>query len=233
LFFLIQNKGVKPEQLSGEKLAKTTYRYLEPIAHFALDLDSEKIRDLNKLYGSGGPNTVRREFQYAIHKKYRTFAPEGLDMWVEEQSGKYNEPGKAIVTAIELMVDRFIRGKLEEMHGKDWWEEGVPHKIVVDCYDRRLKEGTKEPDWNFLHTIDYKAIILHNKISSELGSRLTPPALKQRKTAERISWLDRLNAIRRKTAHPQRTPRTADEYAFLEKTKEWLDMSIGENPKQV
>lgn len=226
LEFLVKFKSIKPENLRGEELADTVIPYIEPVIEFIDNLEYEGIKKLRSYFGSGATEKVLREFQYAIHKEYEEFNPEGLQQWIKESSGIYNKPTYELGhNHIEPLIDEFIKSKLKQEFGeKYWWMQGVPKQIQKECSLRKIDEGTEEPEWHFLNTIHYLSII--DKNWGILGEYFTPPGMENEKKLKKLEWLRNFNSVRQKYSHPQRENTTEKEYNFLKETHEWLQKKL-------
>ena len=213
---LVRFKKLAPEEMNGEELANQVIPYLDPVVDFVKNLDSEGLKKLRSLFGSGATEKVLMEFLYAIHQEYDDFNPEGLANWIRDRTGEYTQAAWDLGhNLIEPMIHEFITARLTKEYGeKSWWSEGVPKEIQKGCSDARIDTGTVEPDWNFLNTIHYERILLKNW--QLLGMYFTLPGQENIKREKRLSWLSRLNSIRQKYSHPQREIVTEEEYKFLE-----------------
>jgi DNA sulfur modification protein DndB len=223
---LVKNENFKPEDLNGEELADEVLPYLESVVDFVKNLNNEGLKKLRSLFGSGATEKVLREFQNAIHEEYPEFAPEGLEQWITDNSGVFNQPAYELGhNHIEPLIDEFVKSKLKKEYGeKKWWIEGVSRNIQKQCSDHRIDAGTGEPDWNFLNTIHYYTIIEKNW--DIFGNYFTMPGMDNVKRSKKLDWLQQLNSIRQKYSHPQRENTTEEEYNFLKEIHEWLIKSL-------
>lgn len=226
LDFLVSKKGVKPDELSGGELAKQVTEYLDPVINFIDALDSEGIKKLRSLFGASAPEKILKEFQYAIHQDYNDFNPLGLQQWIKEHSGQFNAKSYEIGTFIEkTLIHDFIEKTLKIKYGEEnWWTEGVPPRIQIECSKRRIEKKSKEHDGHFLDLIDYREII--NNSWDIFGNSFTPPGLGSVAKSKRIEWIVTFNSIRQKYSHPQRENTTEKDYEFLVNTKEWLNIKL-------
>ena len=217
--YLVKFKSLEPETMTGEEIAYKTWQYLDPVIEFVEGLDSEGIKKLRSLFGSGATEKVLREFQYAIHKEFEDFRPEGLKQWIKDNSGEYNQPAWDLGhNQIEPMIDEFIKAVLKEHFGeKYWWMEGVPTKIQKKCSDDKIDKKSMEPESNFLNTIHYYSII--EEKWTLFGNFFSPPGTENMKKSKRLEWLKTFNSIRQKYSHPQRENTTEKEYNFLVEKK--------------
>lgn len=228
LYFTTVNDKIDPFHLDGKKLADSIKKYLNPIIEFIIELDYESIKKLRGLFGSGATEKVQRHFQEAIQKKFPSFNPDGLEQWIRDNSGQFDSPAHDLGhNKIEPLIDRFIKQKLKEDYGikdRKWWIEGVPKKVQKACAERKIDEGSTEPEDHFLNTIHYHSIILQNW--ELLGNLFTPQGLSGIKKEKRLDWLKDFNNIRKKYTHPQREPITEKELEFLKKLYEWLSNNL-------
>lgn len=226
--FAVINDKIDPYKLNGVELASSISKYLIPVILFVNDLDYESSKKLRGLLGSGGTIKVHRHFQESINKEYPSFNPDGLEQWIKDNSGKFDDQGRKLGHKnIEPLIDRFVKLKLKEDYGvknKKWWIEGVPKKIQLDCASKKIADGSSEPNENFLNTIHYHSIISHNW--ELLGNYFTPPGLGNVSKEKKLSWLNKFNDIRKKYTHPQREPITEKELEFLKKLYEWLSNNL-------
>ncbi len=224
--FLIKNKNIKPELMSGQDLSIQVIPFLDPVVKFIKKLDNEGRNKLRGLFGSGATEKVLKLFQNAIYLIYNEFNPEGLEQWRKDNTGEFNEPAYDIGNKyIEPKIDEFIKTKLREKFGdNNWWIEGIPKNIQLKCAENKIEVGSREPDWNFLNTIHYHKII--EKHWDLFGEYFTMPGMENVKKEKKLDWLNKFNSIRQKYSHPQRENTTEAEYNFLVQIKKWLENSL-------
>lgn len=102
---LVDKEYLAPQSLSGNELADEVLPLLEPIIDFIKSLDSEGLKKLRSLYGGGATDKVAREFQNAVHQRYDSFTPEGLDKWIRDSSGVYNSKARDLGHNLVLQRD--------------------------------------------------------------------------------------------------------------------------------
>ncbi|MFC1594666.1 Swt1 family HEPN domain-containing protein [Candidatus Omnitrophota bacterium] len=127
----------------------------------------------------------------------------------------------------ERALSRLVEATLQETYGKDWWVEGVPEKIRIGAVSRRERELScgieAESPFSYLFLIELKDILVSNW-------KLFQPILKEdpsQKKDERLKWIDELNGLRNRLAHPRRKPLSRSEETFILQTKSKIkDFSI-------
>ena len=228
LEFVVEKEGFDPFSLSGEQLAKKTTNYLDSIVSFVKNLDSEGIKKIRGYFGSTAAEKVQREFQNAISQDFPNFNPVGLEQWLRDNSGKFNDPAYNLGhSRIEPMIGNFIELQLKKdfgEHNKNWWIQGIPHPVQKKCAERRIDGGSSEPEENFLDPLDYEAIIKKN--SELLLLYFTPPGQENAGKSIKLSWIKKFNKIRQKYSHPQRESITEEELESLEKLERWLSEKL-------
>ncbi len=86
---------------------------------------------------------------------------------------------KGEIVNFELTMRNFIRAKLEEKYGDEWWEKGIPEYIRLSFDDKIRKEQIEDPQMNhqnmeFLEINHYFSIILEKKNWENVFSDIFP-----------------------------------------------------------
>jgi DNA sulfur modification protein DndB len=168
---------------------------------------------------AAGIENLIRELQKRINEKFNDFNPKGLDQWIKDNSGEFNEDSKSITEKLEYAIRENIFMKLKEEFGERWWIEGVNKEIRKKASNIAIEKDNQEPDWNFLFLLDYKKIVENNW--SLFKGIYADPEFKSGKDNQ-LKWFDQLNEIRNKVSHPGRARVTEIESLFLKKLDEWL-----------
>ncbi|NHZ85552.1 MAG: DGQHR domain-containing protein [Planctomycetia bacterium] len=231
LDYLVNRDNLDPFKNDGENLAKSIIQYFDPVISFCKDLNSEGIKKLRGKFGSGGVEIVIKHFQEAINKQYPEFKPEGLEQWIRDNSGLFDDQARDIGhNHIEPLIDSFVKNKLKESYGvknDKWWIDGVPEKIQKDCSNKKIEKKSTEPLENFLNTIHYYEIIVSSQNWDILGNYFTPPGFSNEGKPKKLNWLKEFNNIRQKYTHPQREPITEKELETLQQLYSWLKINLG------
>jgi DNA sulfur modification protein DndB len=208
---------------NGKEIAELTFRYLEPVFEYINYFDTQKIDQFRK-YGtnpSGVENGIR-EFQREICNRFTNFAPDGLQKWIIDNSGKFNDIVKTAAEKFEIGIKAKVYAALMEKFGATWWKDGVPPDIRKDAVTTKIDEDSEEPDSEFLHLIDYKKIISRNwDIFKPI---FADPGIKSNKD-EQMKWFDKLNPIRNRQAHYRKI--TSEQYEFIKHLNNWLPEKLG------
>ncbi|MCD4753800.1 MAG: DGQHR domain-containing protein [Anaerolineaceae bacterium] len=230
LDFIVENENINPYDLDGGELADKTIKYLDPITEFIRNLDCEGTKKLRSLFGSGATEKVQREFQNAIHKKFPEFNPDGLEQWIQESSGQFDNRAHELGhNFIEPMIDEFIIKMLKKEYGlknDNWWISGVPNPVQKKCSERKIDDKSTNSPEHFLTTLHYLSII--NSNWKLLGDYFTPPGKGNVSKGKKLGWLEEFNKIRIKYSHPQREHVTEQDFGFLEDLHGWLSNNLSQ-----
>ena len=195
LDYLIEADALQPKKKSSEQLHAEVAPYLKAVGEYLADLNAEARAKLRSWGGGGATKRVVREFESAIHASYEEFAPEGLEQWQKESSGEFNDKIRPVVERLQIAIRTNIVKKMKAEFGERHWWERVPLKIAKACAVRRIDDGYKEPDQNYLMLLDYRDIIRDHPIL--LINAFTPPDRASAGKEKRLSWFLEFNECER------------------------------------
>ena len=217
---LVEKQNFNPILASYTEIAKSTYKYLDCVINYLSTLDHQKIKQIKSMGTSAaGIENLIREFQKRINEQYLEFNPKGLEQWLKDNSGEYNEDSKVTTEKLELAIRQNIFEKLKQHFGERWWLDGVHKEIQKKSAIMAIEKGNEEPHWNFLFLLDYKKIVESNWVLFK--ETYANPEIKSGKENQ-IKWFDQLNEIRNKVSHPGRARVTEQEALFLKSLDSWL-----------
>jgi hypothetical protein len=113
-----------------------------------------------------------------------------------------------INTELSQKMNKYIVDNLKEKSNNGQWLDVkiVPPKVIKKVNERWVDEGQKNNQESYLDFIDYKEIIKKhsdlNKVFSIKG--------------ENLSWLDKLNLLRREPAHPEKPAPKIEDVEYFE-----------------
>jgi DNA sulfur modification protein DndB len=224
-------------RLNSQEIQRKDPQEIFEVCRPKLDLLSNYINGLSiaeiqnfRSAGTGGQgrDNVFREFQNYIYQNDSSFNPDGLQDWIRNNSGEFNESGKQLVDSLELKIFELVKSKIIEKYNfnsKNWMNpKAIPKGVLDKTYSMFNDQGQREPQENFLELMSYKSIIEKgDNWSSIFKPILTDPRLTSGSNKENaLNWMIDLNEIRKKTAHPTRAAVTSKENEFLLFLKDWL-----------
>ena len=195
--------------------------YTQPIVDYFKLAPSELFLNYRKKVGHSGHLDCTFGMMEQIHEKFPDFMNAGLETYLKDTKSQSNEKAKIIVPEIQLKIANDIISTLKIEFGeneKGWWSQGVPKTIRIKVAQRREDDPDRPALEESFDLINYKQVILDNwPLFGEKYSR------GKGKKNDKMSWMEELNVIRRKVAHPERGRVTIDELGFLNEITRWLD----------
>jgi DNA sulfur modification protein DndB len=217
---LIDKSKLNPISSSSGELAAQVYKYLDFVISYISTLDHQKIKQFKSMGTSaGGIENLIREIQKIVNEKSNDFNPKGLDQWLRDNSGEFNEDCKSLTEKLEYSIRENVFMKLKDAFGDRWWIDGVSKEIRKKASNIAIEKDNEEPDWNFLFLLDYKKIVESNWLLFK--DVYADPEFKSGKDNQ-VRWFDQLNEIRNKVSHPGRARVTETESLFIRRLDEWL-----------
>jgi len=209
----------------GKEMADMVIAFLDPVITYVNEFDISKINAFRKYATSpSGVDTGVREFQYEIHKSFKAFDPDGLQKWIIDNSGKFNDIARDFNDQVEEGIKTKIYSTLEEKFGGSWWKEAIPSEIQKKAAATRIDEKSDEVDSEFINLPDYKTIVSKHW-ESIFKPIFADPEFKSNKDNQ-LKWFDKLIPMRNKIVH-KRGKATQDDLQFISKLNEWLPARIG------
>ena len=217
----------------SSKSAKDIFEICKPRLEYLTNyINNLSLKDIQNFRSAGtggqGRENVFREFQYCINQNEPEFNPDGLQEWIKNNSGEFNESGKDMVEKLELKISKIVKSIIIEEYkfNPDNWLKppAVNDSVLSKSYQMYNAQGQSEPQENFLYLLDYKSIIEKSgNWSSFFKPIFTDPRLTSGASKENsLRWMVDLNDIRNKCAHPSRAPITSKENDFLKIIFDWL-----------
>lgn len=217
--YMESNKGLEARELNPEELIAELEEYLDPILVY---LSSAKPQDIEARFkvpfGSGGPREYYFRLCTIIREKFSDFAPEGMDEWLEERSEDKINEAEHKLKEINIYVQKTIFNILKREYGTEkdaYWNKGVTDKSIKQkAYGKALEDNEENPMplENYLDFIEYKKIVENKQHWPLFKPFFDIPEPGEKGKAKNLSWMFRINELRRIPAHPteSRHFKTAD-----------------------
>lgn len=213
------------KEISVKELIKGVEKYLAPVFSFisiANDFDFEE--QFKVPFGSGGPRQYYYRLCRFVRQSYPNFCPEGYEDWEISQSEEQRDLADKRVKRIEISIRGYIFDKFKELYGDDYYEIGISNKeMKKKAYDRSLDDDREKrlPFEAYLELIDLKKIVENRDNWRYFKGVFNIPMLGKKGEAKNLVWMDRLNELRRISAHPSpHRNYCADDFKFLERLEQ-------------
>lgn len=207
--------------------------HMTPLLDFLQSGDPAVDTLLTVQFGSGGPRELFLRFSRIMRKAYSDFEPDGYEDWEQSQSEELRRNADQQVQQINILAIRHIfnlfRAKYGE-HKNAYWEKGVPiPEIKTKAYTKSLEVevDARLPLETYLDFIQLKTIVEHKDNWPMLKDVFDIPAEGEKGRAKNLGWMDRINELRRVSAHaaPDRNYKL-DDFSFIEQICDKLSSRI-------
>lgn len=203
------NTAADSREMNVEEILLEIEEYLSPILEFLEAADSAKMKSAFQVpFGSGGPPEYYYRLCGKVKAKYPDFQPEGLEDWEREQSEENIQTANRRVHNVIVEIQKYIFAVFRTIYGekKDaYWDKGVPDKsIKAKAYERSLDEDVEDrpPLETYLDVIDFKKIVEHKQNWQQFKPVFNIPEPGEKGHAKNLKWMERMNELRRISAHP-------------------------------
>lgn len=218
--------------VSEGKLQEAISPLLTPILNFLNRGGSQVDALFTVPYGSGGPRELLLRLSRLVRAELPSFEPDGYEDWEKSQSQELRRNADQQIQQISILVQKHIFTVFRQMYGDErnaYWERGVLNKeMKTKAYGKSLDEPDEElPLETYLDFIDYKKIVEHKERWSVFKSILDLPIDGEKGLAKNLTWMERVNELRRIPAHAaeQRNYKIED-FALLDKIATTLEERI-------
>lgn len=229
IFDVLENRDhVDLKSQSIDDLVNDVNKYLIQLTSWIENLEEDKFKLLRSKVGAKGQVAVAREMQKVIYEQDNNFQPKGLLDWIESFDKDGSKKAKDYIDNIQLSMLNLILTKLKEKYKDNWWYDGIPSDIRTKCVGRREEERGKLDAYQYLDLIDYKKIVLvsshWNSIFQEYFTLFGESGDKGKK----VSWIVKLNEMRKTVSHPERGLLNKEETDFIEDLHNRAKAKFGE-----
>ena len=203
---------------SADAIVGLTVELVEPAIDWfrqASDVDMQKFRGH---YGSGAIPAYAFALMEIVHKSFSSFCPAGLQDYMESHNVGAVRQAREFIAEIEDGIREVTFEILRRNYGQEhdsWWRTGVPQVVRARAAQKAETSEEGGAPHQFLDLIDYKKIAEQSSNWSHFNDSwsVDPTA---RSKDEKLSWMNRVNAIRNRVFHSGRRRVTTDEVTFLE-----------------
>lgn len=235
------NTATDPKEMEAEEIILELEDYLQPLLEFLTQADDSLMETSFRVpFGSGGPPEYFYRLCHILKQRFADFKPEGMDDWEAEQSEENVKRADSRIKDIVIDVQREIFSRFKEQYGeyKDaYWHKGISDKgIKARAYEKSLDDDdeTRLSLENYLDVIDYKKIV-ENKANWPLFRELFDiPEPGEKGVAKNLKWMERINELRRISAHPtERRHYKVEDFEYIDYVHDQLRRRLTEAKPEV
>lgn len=219
---LDQFGNLKPWQATPEELSSRLRPYIQPVVETFANAQPTDIRQFRRQVGNVGQRQSALSMMQAIRSAKPGFDPPGLDEYIKSQDQTGTNQARLLMPQLQLKLQDATLRLLRDKFGPGdagWWRKGVPENVRAEVAARREASPTGGDLEQYFELIDYKSIAnrqwdIFQPYFSHGGGKS--------KDAQ-LSWMQRLNEIRNRIAHPERGAVSDEELGFIEQLMEHFD----------
>ena len=223
----LQRTGYPLVTMSTDELAEQMAPYGHSLGRYFAGMSEQEMRNFRALRGIQGQTAATRRCQAALKTEHPSFAPAGLQDFLDAEAAQTNTKAREVIIRIETGLQQTVLEELKEEFQEDdtWWYVGVPEpvrkKVAERIEEKKGMQGGREAN---LDLIDYAAIIQTNWI---LFDKLLGYGKGNKK--QRTKWIIEVNNLRQIVMHASKgahLPVTQAQLAFLQDIESWLGRQV-------
>lgn len=226
-----QSTSLDSKEISSEEIAEQVQDIIAPITERIRTNTPGQISKLfkeNVPYGSTGPRELYLKLVAVVREKEKTFGPADFEQWRDEQNVERAKNAADKVQELNSAICNTIFAVFRKEYGDaHYFDKGVTNKEMRTGAYTRMQDDEIEQRGKieeYLNLIEFKKIVEKSEhwplFEAIFSIKLDDDKPGQ---AKYLRWMDKLNDVRKKTAH--QTPGrivTDAEVAFIE----WLHQAF-------
>lgn len=180
---------------------------VEPILTFIKSGGAQVDTYFTVPFGSGGPKEYLYRLAKLIRPRYPDFGPADYVDWETAQRDDLKAQADEQIKRINVLVLKHIFTIFRKLYGEQnhaYWEKGVSNPdIKANAYRKRVQDAPEDqgPYENYLDFIELKKIVAKDRWQL-FKSVIDIPIPGVKGQAKNVDWMDRINELRRVSAHP-------------------------------
>jgi DNA sulfur modification protein DndB len=232
------NTATDPREMEAEEVIMELEEYMQPLLDFLSKASDEKIEQTFKVpFGSGGPPEYFFRLCRIVKERFPDFEPAGMEAWEAGQSEENIVDADRKLKEIVVLVQKRIFEVLRRLHGEHndaYWHRGISDKAIkAKAYERSLdyEDQDRLALENYLDVIDYKKIVESKQNWGVFKDVFDSPDPGDKGHAKNVRWMDRINELRRISAHPSKERGyKVEDFAYLDFVHQRLNENLRDAP---
>ena len=233
LRFVALKENFNPVEVELDELQVFLEDYLKPIWNFIASTDNKAFTQRFKVpFGSGGQARYFSKLAELIRENHSDFKPEGIEQFIPTVPRDAVQQADFDVRWIQKVVPEFVIEKLREEFGEHFFEKCVPKEIQKTCYSKRVEDDLADrlPVEHYLDWLQVKKIIEQRQLRDKFEDALSIQMPNEKKGQHQyFAWFDRINEIRRISAHPAGRQYKEEHIDFLRFIVKVLEQKLPED----
>jgi len=197
---------LEPASLEIEELYEKVQPLMDPILEYIkVASDDEFKKRFTVVLGSTGYHEYFYNLFSLISDDLPDLKPEGFEEYKRMTSQELAEQADRQVKWVQSVVPDFIKDRLRERVGENWFEQVVSKEVQKSCQSRRIDDEADEklPVEEYLDWIQFINLAKVKEIRDDVKDALSIRLPDEQGGKHFYSgWFDAINRIRRIAAHP-------------------------------
>jgi DGQHR domain-containing protein len=219
--FMERKKKLDSKELSEIDLISEIEEYLKPILNYIEETNDSEFQDEFKVqYGSGGPVQYFYRLCRLVRDENADFEPEGYSDWEESQSEEQILLADQRMKDLTSEIADYIFAIFKRLHGDEaYLDLGVRDIDLRMKAIRKQQEDHREkrlPVEAYFELIELKKIVEKKYNWPHFRNVFNIPIPEKKGLQKNLAWMDRLNELRRISAHPYQRSYSVDDFHFIE-----------------
>ena len=206
-------KGLEIHSIKAEALFADIEKYTSPLVEYFKSRSDDEFLYFRNRTALKGVYQNTMQMLSVIHKKFAEFHPAKLEKYLEIIDEEGTEEARSMIDEISLKMYNLVIDKLMEEFGENWWYDGMPEKVRLQCTERREKDKGLKDSEQYLLLKDYHSIAHKNWLLFQPYFTIDKDGGKDKK----LEWVKELSNIRNITHHREKWPAEKGQVNFVRK----------------
>jgi len=217
--FSAREDNYDPIEAELDELFNAIQGHLTPVWDFIKVADDDAFASRFKVpFGSGGQARYFFRLVDIVRSKTPGFAPEGYEEFIQTVSDESVRQANDDVLWVQKIVPEYVMSELANKFGDQFFELGVPKEIQKACQSKRIDDSVEEqlPVEHYLDWLQIRKIVEQREVRDLFKGTLSIQMADEKKGRHMyVAWFDKINEIRRVSAHPAGRQYRDEDIEFL------------------
>jgi DGQHR domain-containing protein len=203
------NAATNAKEMEAEEVILELEEFLQPVLDFLSQASDATMEATFKVvFGTGGPREYFFKLCRIVKERFADFEPEGMKEWEAEQSDENISAADRRIKEIVIAMQKRIFATFRALYGEKndaYWHKGISDKnMKAEAYRRSLEYEDEDrlPLENYLDVIDFKKIVENKQNWPLFKNVFDIPEPGDKGRAKNLKGMERINELRRISAHP-------------------------------
>jgi len=213
LRFLAEQGDFDPSVESPEKIITALSTFIEPIRTFVATASDKQIAtNFARKFGDGGVREYFYNLCEIVQKKHKDFGGEDFKKFKAHAADARVQQADEDIGDLQGSISKVVIETLKKIHGthelpsgeKAYWDTGIENVEIKQNAYKKQQQATvakRAPKEAYLDLIDFEKIIKQPSNWTEFEPIFNVPMAGEKGKKYYLTWLEKLNEIRRVSAH--------------------------------